>query len=81
MITNEVGIKFKAPTFDIMKFASGDKADPEMFIASLIEQVFDANEVYESQSVEEYIEWLNTFDDNQMSIIKKKLEETARMVS
>lgn len=75
MITDEIGIRFRAPTFDIMKFASGKDADPEMFIASLIEQVFDANEVYESQSVEEYIEWLNTFDDSQMAIIKSKLDE------
>lgn len=75
MITDTIGIRFKAPTFDIMKLASGEHANPERFIASLIEQVFDANEVYENKSIDEYVEWLDTFDDGQLAIIKNKLEE------
>jgi len=78
MVTDTIGITFKAPTFDDLKYATGDDANPEFFIASLIESIFDDSEVYDisNYSKEQLVEWMDTqLMDEQVKKIHDHLTE------
>lgn len=72
MLDDNVGIKLKAPSFDDVKFA--DTGENEKFVASLIVEIFDQNEVYES-SLDEVVEWLDGLDDISIKKIKEKIAD------
>lgn len=77
MVTDSIGITFNAPTFDDLKFATGDDANPEMFIASLISGIFDESEVYDisAYSKQQLIDWMDQFTDEQLKKIHDHLKE------
>lgn len=76
-VTDSVGIKFKAPTFEDMKYASGKDKNPEFFVASLIEEIFDENEVYDisEYSKKDLIDWMDQFTDTQLLKINNHLSK------
>ena len=70
-LTENVGVIFKAPTFDDMKYASGESKDTEKFIISMIDSIYDENEVHQASehSYEELVAWMDTLNDAQMKKI------------
>jgi DNA-directed RNA polymerase subunit M/transcription elongation factor TFIIS len=81
MVTESIGMTFKAPTFDDIKYASGDDANPELFMVSLIDSIFDDVEVYDISGYDkdQLIDWMGQFDDLQMKKIYDHLQTIPTM--
>ncbi|HET8686979.1 MAG TPA: hypothetical protein VFM18_09990 [Methanosarcina sp.] len=77
MVTPSIGVTFRAPTFDDLKYTTGETKDAEMFVVSLIESIFDDNEVYDisEYSKQDLIDWMDTqFTDTEMKKINEFLQ-------
>lgn len=76
MVTDTVGMTFKAPTFDDLKYATGEEANPEYFVASLIESIFDDSEVFDisNYTKDDLIAWMDQFTDEQIKKMHEKLK-------
>lgn len=77
MVTPSIGIKFRTPTFEDLKYTTGETKNAEMFVVSLIESIFDDNEVYDitEYTKEDLIEWMDgQFSDEHMKKINAFLQ-------
>lgn len=77
MVTDTIGITFRSPTFEDLKFTTEKEYNPEMFVASLIESIFDENEVYDisEYSKEDLIDWMDSqFQESHMIKINEHLQ-------
>lgn len=78
MVTPSIGITFREPTFEDLKYTTEQNYNPEMFVVSLIESIFDDNEVYDisSYTKEELVEWLDSqFQNEHMQKINDHLKK------
>lgn len=78
MVTDTIGITFRSPTFEDMKYASGKSKNPEMFVVSLITSIFDDSEVFDIKEYtkEDLVAWMDEqFTNEHMVKINEHLKK------
>jgi hypothetical protein len=72
MMTDDIGVVLHYPSMsDVSKIKSDDKEAPFKIIASCIDMVFDANNVYEEFTQQEMEKWLESLSQTQFDNIAK----------
>jgi hypothetical protein len=78
-----IGIKFKYPTIDTMKFVDKENTDDLDFVIELVESVFDKDNVYPADEVprEEIVEFVENISSSDFINIKRQFFDSMPFMS